>query len=275
MKKYKIINDYEIKDICEMYKEGFSTVVIAKKYNIHPPRVNNILRKNNIKIRTQSETSRKYTLNEAYFDKIENQKQAYIIGLLYADGNNLPERNCISLGLQIGDIEILEKINQEIGSNRPISIANTHRYKETYQDTAKLYIQSNHISNRLNELGVVPNKSLILKYPDWLSDDLFIHMLRGYIDGDGCYSKGCISLMGTEDFCNGIKTNLLRIYGIQSSVLCSNTDRYNSNTKVWEICGINKMKCFCNLIYHNAELYMSRKYNKCIQLKYINNSLSA
>lgn len=49
---------------------------------------------------------RKYKLNEHYFDVIESQDQAYILGLLYADGNHCRKKKyVIRLSLKKDDID--------------------------------------------------------------------------------------------------------------------------------------------------------------------------
>ena len=46
--------------------------------------------------------------------------------------------------------------------------------------------------NILNSYGCTPRKSLTLKFPDrdiFKSSDLIRHFIRGYFDGDGCFSR--------------------------------------------------------------------------------------
>lgn len=51
----KIVDDFEIKEYCSLYLQGFSTCEIVAKYNQVATFVNRYLRKNYIRIRTQSE----------------------------------------------------------------------------------------------------------------------------------------------------------------------------------------------------------------------------
>lgn len=53
----------------------------------------------------------------------------------------------------------------------------------------KLSICSQQLSDKASTLGAIPNKSLMLKFPDiniFKSKDLIRHFIRGYFDGDGC-----------------------------------------------------------------------------------------
>jgi len=69
-------------------------------------------KRNKLIISPQSTTRRKFPINENFFEKIENEKQAYILGFLYADGCNHEDKQKISLGLAIKDKDILEKISK-------------------------------------------------------------------------------------------------------------------------------------------------------------------
>lgn len=70
-------------------------------------------------------------------------------------------------------------------------------YVETIQKTNgkkkySLQITSNILSNALSNLGAVPNKSLILKFPTFkqVPEKLMPHFIRGYFDGDGSVWNG-------------------------------------------------------------------------------------
>jgi intein-encoded DNA endonuclease-like protein len=67
----------------------------------------------------------------------------------------------------------------------------------------------------------VPNKSLKLKFPttEQVPNELMMHFIRGYFDGDGCISKSIrknrnnsveyrFSLLGTEEFLMEVKKYL-------------------------------------------------------------------
>ena len=69
--------------------------------------------------------------------------------------------------------------------------------------------------NALKEKGCVPNKSLILKFPDsviFSNKDLIRHFIRGYIDGDGCLcitqNKCILSILGTQEFLSDLSKYL-------------------------------------------------------------------
>ena len=63
---------------------------------------------------------RKYSIDDNYFSKIDNQNKAYILGFMYADGAVYPRR--AKLDLQIDDLYILEQIQKEMNIEMPIKI---------------------------------------------------------------------------------------------------------------------------------------------------------
>ena len=120
------------------------------------------------------------------------------------------------------------------------------------------------IGQDLIRLGVVPNKTFVLKYPNFLTEDQHSHFLRGYIDGDGCISKydgHCcnVSFLGTYDFCYGAKEIIESILDIHCCI------RPDKNIYKILINGKNQVKKFLNWIYKDAELYLTRKYERYCQ----------
>ena len=79
-------NEEEMK-IVEMYvSQKLSTVKIGQFYNCSHKTISRVLDKYNIQ--RIGNGRRKYNLDESYFDVIDNPNKAYILGLLFADGNN-------------------------------------------------------------------------------------------------------------------------------------------------------------------------------------------
>ncbi len=118
MKKRIKIN---VPKVIKLYLKGKSAPEIAKLLNVSYTPIYTILRENNIVLRNPSESHRKYTINEHYFDNIDTHEKAYILGFLYADGCNKTYQSCVELTLHSKDEEILHKINKAINSNKPIS----------------------------------------------------------------------------------------------------------------------------------------------------------
>ena len=159
----KISEDKYI-EIVKLYKEGLSSVEIAKSYGVTHKTITKILDKCGIQRRNGGR--RRYKLNENYFDDIDTPNKAYILGFLYADGSNSESKCTISMSLQEEDGYILEKIRKEIGSEKPLEFldySNKHDGGYNYKNQYRLLMFSRHMCDALKDKGVVPNKSLILQ----------------------------------------------------------------------------------------------------------------
>lgn len=131
-----------------------------------------------------------YKINDSFFDEIDCEEKAYILGFMYADGcNEINPEKCkysISMSQLHQDIDILEKINQAMNSNYPIQI---RLQKENRKQKCVLSISSKKLSNALCKLGCSKAKTFLIRFPkenQYFNENLMHHFIRGYFDGDGC-----------------------------------------------------------------------------------------
>ena len=268
-------NDIEKEQICKDYLDGMSEEKLAEKYDSNRTTIRNVLKEKDIRRRGNSEY-RKYSLNENYFDKIDTPNKAYILGLLYADGNVSKEKYHIQLSLQEGDRHILEDIRKEIDSSAPLEFRNFSKYNEKYnkntQDQWSLSLHCKHMHESLCKWGVVPRKSLSITYPNFLRDDLQRHFLRGALDGDGCIHKPygengkcrLVFICGTPMFCNGVKEVIESQLGVNVSLI------QNRKIQKATISGRLQVKKFLDWLYKDVDLKLDRKYQ--LYLKYYCNN---
>ena len=227
--------------------------------------VRKILKKYNEPIRPFEESNRKYTLNEHYFHELVNQNQYWILGFLYADGNVSSTDNNIQMGLQARDIDALVKIKQEWNSNRPLYFDNRSSRNLNHQDVYILSVDSEIMKADLALYGVIPCKTHLLNYPNFIVGDMHRHFLRGVLDGDGCIHQGSagthrsrnVDICGTYDFCMGAKSVIESALDIHCSVIKTAKNRTTYKTV---ISGIYNSAIFLDWLYKDAELYLERKY---------------
>lgn len=262
-------NEDEMK-IVDMYvNQKLSTVKIGQYYNCYYKVVAKILDKHNIQ--RVGNGRRKYDLDEHYFDKIDTPNKAYILGLLFADGNNSLEKSTIRISLKESDKDILERMRKEFKLEKPL------RYQDNSNDNHNGYISKNawildcfssHMCKTLNQIGMKPNKSLILEFPQ-IEEHLYSHFVRGYYDGNGSVYRTIKSpnnhhitttITSTEMFCN----SLAEICTKKLDIYCPIYDASNHNgiTKVFTLSGRNKSKKFLDWIYQDADMYLARKYDR-------------
>ena len=133
--------------------------------------------------------------NEDFFEKIDSEEKAYVLGFIAADGAVQPQANKIKIDLKSVDEDILLKIQKAMGHHNKLShYINKNR---TFEDKTKFYdcpisrlvINSKKIVEDIQKYGVGPKKSNTLNIRfDLIPDEFFFDFLRGYFDGDGCLS---------------------------------------------------------------------------------------
>ena len=272
-KSYKNFSNEEKENIVKLYLEGNSTVAIGKMYKFDHHSISAVLDEYHVDRRDTSHCNRTYSVNDEYFDNIDTQNKAYFLGFLFADGNNCMQKTTISLSLQEKDRDILEKLIIDAGSNKPLRFISSERKRNNgewynYKDKYALTVCNKHLCERLSELGCVPNKSLVLKFPDYLSDEMLPHFIRGYFDGDGCIvdaksGNHNINLTSTKDFCISVQNIVFNLFCMKSYIYPASNK--NGITYVWTLRKKHDVKTFLDWIYKDAELYLERKYNRYIE----------
>lgn len=199
---------------------------------------------------------RKYPIDQYFFDKIDTEEKAYFLGFLYADGCNHKNSTKVSMWLKETDREILEKFRKILQPSKPL----TYGKKKIGSNQYGIQISNRRISESLTNLGCVPNKTFILKFPtkSQVPSEYLRHFLRGFFDGDGWIGKKEISITSTNDFCKELQRILLDKFNLKS--------RKRRKNKVTELClSVNSSKVFLNWIYNDCSVYLERKYQKYLK----------
>lgn len=257
--------------IVKLYKSGKTQKYIGEQLLIGKPCILKTLKKRGEHIRTHSENNRRYDLNECYFDNVDTPSKAYILGLLYADGCNFTEHNAITLSLQECDRSVVEFVKNEIEYEGPIRVDELSKRNPKYKDQCILCINNEHMSCRLENLGVVKAKSLVLQFPKFLTDELIPHFVRGYFDGDGCvsyddkYQKCYTKTVGTKEFCDKL-SEILNGLNCKHHIIHPKQSKDN-NTFILQTCGNKSSLTLLSWIYDNNEFHMERKYQKYLYAK--------
>lgn len=241
------------KTIIDFYLYGLTCQEISKRLGISRNTVSEILKNNNIIIKGRK-GYHKYSFNEGYFDKIDNEHKAYWLGWLFSDGYNQQNKNTVKLQIQAKDKKILELFKKDINYNGPI--------RNTSNNQNLIFLISAKFSYRLAQLGCIQNKSLVLKWPNELSENLVRHFIRGYFDGDGCISgKGNyfqLTVISTENICNKINEYFTPLIGVKKLENHPN----NNITKRYRIGGNKQIKKLYDYMYNNSTVCLERKKKK-------------
>lgn len=241
--------------ITNLYKKGKSCREIGELLNISPSYASKIIKLYGISRKCGN--IKKYKYNNSYFENIDTEEKAYILGYLYADGcvyyrkKGNHEEKSLSLKCSKNDKEILEFIIKELKSN--------HKISEDSNGYIGFKIYDNKIFDDLVKHGCIPNKTCKLKFPTFLREDLIRHFIRGYFDGDGCicYQKFCLE--SNEEFLIELQKHL----PVNSKTIPKRTR--NGLSYNLTIGGIIQIKKIYNYIYKDAIIVLHRKHDKFVK----------
>lgn len=210
-----------------------------------------------------SKLKNRYTLNEDYFNEINTEEKAYILGLIYADGFVGEDNNFV---LSMKDSQIVEDVANALEFTGDIKKTNTGGFKNS-KKCYRLNLSSKKLVSDLNKYGVYPQKSLTLdKFPD-IEERFYGDFLRGYFDGDGSISsyvrnttsKGKLysyeilrmTIIATEPFIIKIKEK----FDVKGSIRASVTE----GLVYLDIQGKKDLLKLYELMYKNATIFLERK----------------
>lgn len=206
-----------------------------------------------------------------FFDKW-SPDMAYVLGFLYADGNiqYSPTIRGKYIRVTNTDRDRIEIIKKLMGAEHGITLL----AQELIQQKPRflLSIGSQKIYDRLTEIGMTPNKSLIMTFPE-VPHNCLNAFVRGYFDGDGCvcieYStleKGramkrmrTIFTSGSLGFLITLKTLLAAHAGMDQSYLHEHGKKGAYQLRYSTKHSVNLFK-FMYALPLSRDLYLKRKY---------------
>ena len=113
----KLKSQLPIDEIIDKYVNKYiPSTKLAKEYNVTWKTILNILRKNNIEIRSCKDKYKNLPLLDDYFDNINSPDKAYFLGFLITDGAVYKDRDRIALELSVKD-EYMVKLFSDIVKN--------------------------------------------------------------------------------------------------------------------------------------------------------------
>lgn len=262
-----------IKIIKEKYLEGETIEEITDKYfkdKYCSGEINMVLRK--LGITRPNGTQAK--INHDYFENIDSEHKAYWLGFIYADGSitkKVYEKGSytyrLRMELMFEDKYILEQMALDLKSDlKPKEYYNDTSHFEGYnkpKHTAYIMFSSKKMGEDLVKLGVVPNKTFILKSLPNIPDNLMKHFIRGYFDGDGSVyltkdNTIKTAFYGTHDFINSIQDFLIKELGLTKKKI---TDQKEANVSFIGMAKQESEKLY-HYMYDEATIFLNRKYEK-------------
>lgn len=202
-----------------------------------------------------------FDINEDFFSKW-SPEMAYVLGLIATDG-------CVSrtgtVSLCINDKDLLGKVKDVMGS------AHTIKYYGHQEGLYSFNFSRQKLCADLNRLGIFPNKSLNIRFPD-VPDAFLIDFVRGVFDGDGSvfFEKRSSKLplrasfiSSSKDFIETLEAKL-RALGMPKRTLYQHKTK-NAVSYMIRYAHADSIRLFKLLYNKNAiknGLFLARKYKK-------------
>lgn len=227
----------------------------------------------NLKIKNMG---KKLTKNEDYFNVIDSELKAYLLGYFLADGcitNPTKGNKCISMCLQEKDRYILEWFLSEIVPECKIceyTKPSTGKTQHSFKFTAPI------MANNLEKIyGIKSRKTEDIEYKfpfEKIETKYHHHFIRGYFDGDGWITERIVndSHNWVPQF-GFVATSLNFILQLKEIIPEFSIPRITTNTgknmKYYQLiysCKEGVIPIIKKWLYHDSEYYLVRKFEKFI-----------
>lgn len=254
-------------EVIVKYKKGESVLSLSKKYECSTYSIQKILDNNDVSKVTQAKRNNPFLI-EDYFENIDSKEKAYWLGWLLTDGC-VTKRNSIELTVRQDDEYILKLLEQDLGVSGCV--------KAFGKNYSRFVLGSKKMCNDLSKFGVVPNKSLTLKFPNNIPKKYETHLLRGMFDGDGGFTLGMttryykhrkktytkpyqeLSFTNIYSICDEFQTTLLKYVDIGKKNITSNNSiyrvRWSNREEILHILEILYTDCGNHYLKRKCSLY--------------------
>lgn len=247
--RIKVLNKEDIVEVRKLYLEGCSSRFLAKKYDVSKHTILETIK--DLEFRNNN---RRYFRNSNSFKNIETEQEAYLLGLMFADGYNDEKHGQITLTLSSKDIELVKHLKDYIQTDQPIYT----NLRPNGFEYSSFVLNDKGVSRNIAKHGCVQAKTFILKYPK-IREDLYNHFIRGYFDGDGSVYNGTVSLVGSEEFLLSLNEQFYKDIKINYSTIRTRHPERNHNIRETRYIGKNKCVEIYKYLYKDATIYLTRK----------------
>lgn len=263
---------FSYEELAKDYLAGDHYKKICEKYRINRSSIYYVLDKLGIKNRREPPKILA-KCDDSYFEDINTEEKAYLLGFLYADGCN-PRHGTgnhrIALAVHPQDRDIIEKFAKAIKYEGKIIYSKLNTYLKNGQRQEKVWVRVNSkkMSDDLYNLGCVNSKSDKIRLPD-ISDELIRHFIRGYNDGDGCLGSAKnkrswhLYIVSNIKFCEDLKKYIESKLDINCQLRPIKNPIYGALV----VGGNLQFEQITDWLYKDATIYLDRKYQKYIDSK--------
>lgn len=273
----------QILQITSLYKNGSTTKELSEKFKCWPYNISKLLKNLGLKPKNHSQSK---WVNSSYFNIIDTEEKAYLLGFFVADGCirvekarsiNNSVRLCFSNSIE--DEEIINLIHKRIcPNNKMLKIHNTSGAKNRKEQLLLQWTSYEMSEVLIKKYKILPNKTLDYNFEfpfETIPKKLWRDFIRGFMDGDGYISSNELRFVfNSPKFMNQIIEIFKSLFDeYQDSVLpfkYTVTEVLGKTCKYWRLfipIGRGRNKILTSFLYENTTIFLHRKYNKTFKIK--------
>lgn len=258
-----LINEQKtISEIAKILNRNMSSVSsVVKRFNLNPKK------------------ARENTIIDDFFDEINTDEKAYLLGFFIADGyiSNQSGRKNKRFGINqsIDDLEVVEAFKIHLNIPTKIQYVNNQNGVKSRKIQCRVRWTSSHMETTMRDkYHIVSNKTLDtdFSFPIELIPEIYQGaFVRGFIDGDGYMGNNgqennfSVSIVGTSlNFITTIGDIVSKNTGMSYKVYKSQGKTCSYYSLRWSCYKdkLNKIIKLRNFLYSNASIFLSRKKEK-------------
>lgn len=198
-----LLEKFDIEEASKMMRSGKSQKEIGEKFGIAAQRVSECFKAHGVKF-----IKRSFYIDDFFFDTIDSEKKAYILGFLIADGCIREEKRKtttsyrIAFNNSIDDEDVIKLIHESICPEAKLVYHNASTAKVTRKTGITLQWTSEDMAKTLmSKYNIFPHKTTDTEFElpeNSIPESLWRHVIRGFFDGDGHYGKSQIEFIFTS-----------------------------------------------------------------------------
>lgn len=239
----------DIEKLTQDLQDNLTTKQIADKYNCSTSAVLRTCKRNGLCLphKPKQVPIRNKHFDASFFNTIDSEEKAYILGFISADGGLDRNWGC-KIKLHPKDSDILVKIASVMHCDySPVLVENNTRIS--------LGLYSVELVNDLAKYGIVNNKTKLIPFAKNVPDEFIIHYMRGAFDGDGSIGserRTAKFVTGSKPFRDGFIAWYSARYGRVPWNKLEGSTKYRFSFNLSD-------KPFLDDMYANANISLDRK----------------
>lgn len=265
------LGESKIGSITADYTRGDPVYVVARRHGVGPRALSRLLLRHGHVVRCAASYGRIGCPDHSFFDRINCEESAYVLGFVSADGWIDTQRGTVSIELAERDVRHLARIRDILAPGLPLRPHSVRCHGREWRQF-RLTVTSRAMVAALGALGVGAAKSRTIQPCEQVPSHLLAAYWRGVFDGDGSIVRRrgrhagspadwMLELTGSTGICEGFRYFLLA-----NGVSTSATLLPAGGVARFGVGGLRVAQAAASLLYRGAGIALGRKLALALEL---------